>query len=89
MLLSKCSSRGEDHVTGISPKGDISPRRQMPRHLEMPGHLGHLQDVGHFADATDLLQVTRRILSLTSDEMAESLRTSTSEGNDHRGAKIT
>ncbi|KAL6155406.1 hypothetical protein ACJBU6_05630 [Exserohilum turcicum] len=36
-----------------------------------------------------MLQVTRRILSLTNDEMAEGLWTSTSEGNDHRGARIT
>ncbi|KAH7555727.1 hypothetical protein BM1_07350 [Bipolaris maydis] len=39
--------------------------------------------VGSESDPTK----NERILSLTSDEMAEGLWTSTSEGNDHRGAR--
>ncbi|KAH7559146.1 hypothetical protein BM1_04083 [Bipolaris maydis] len=56
------------------------------------GHRGaRSRDVPSRQDGaiSDGRTLTRRILSLTSDEMAESLRTSTSEGNDHRGAKIT
>ncbi|KAH7563016.1 reverse transcriptase [Bipolaris maydis] len=75
--------RGRDGYNEWADSDLICSRRLNTRHGKTI-----FQGIGTIALRGEvMLQVTRRILSLTSDEMAEGLWTSTSEGNDHRGAR--